>query len=59
MPYDPEIKRDSWGVGMKFHYNISKGDLHFVNQFLARRDECPESYCSTPGIGVRVQKPSL
>ena len=22
--------------------------------FLARRDECPESYCRTPGVGVRV-----
>ena len=23
-------------------------------QFLARRDECPESYCRTPGVGVSV-----
>ena len=23
--------------------------------FLARRDECPESYCRTPGVGVRVR----
>ena len=23
---------------------------------LARRDECPESYCRTPGVGVRVHK---
>ena len=22
--------------------------------FLARRDECPESYCRTPGVGVGV-----
>ena len=22
------------------------------NQFLARREECPESYCHTPGVGV-------
>ena len=24
------------------------------NEFLARRDECPESYCRTPGVGVGV-----
>ena len=23
--------------------------------FLARRDECPESYCRTPGVGIRVR----
>ena len=23
--------------------------------FLARRDECPESYCRTPGVGVSVR----
>ena len=23
-------------------------------KFLARRDECPESYCRTPGVGVGV-----
>ena len=23
--------------------------------FLARRDECPESYCRTPGVGVDVR----
>ena len=23
--------------------------------FLARRDECPESYCRTPGVGVGVR----
>ena len=23
---------------------------------LARQDECPESYCRTPGVGVRVHK---
>ena len=22
--------------------------------FLARRDDCPESYCRTPGVGVSV-----
>ena len=30
---------------------------HSVSQtrvFLARRDECPESYCRTPGVGVGV-----
>ena len=26
----------------------------FMNIFLARRDECPESYCRTPGVGVGV-----
>ena len=25
-----------------------------ISQFLAHRDECPESYCRTPGVGVRV-----
>ena len=27
----------------------------FLIFFLARRDECPESYCRTPGVGVRVR----
>ena len=25
-----------------------------INNLLARRDECPESYCRTPGVGVGV-----
>ena len=25
-----------------------------VLQFLARLDECPESYCHSPGVGVSV-----
>ena len=25
-----------------------------MKPFLARRDECPESYCRTPGVGVGV-----
>ena len=25
-----------------------------LSLFLARRDECPESYCRTPGVGVGV-----
>ena len=29
--------------------------LQLINiHFLARRDECPESYCRTPGVGVGV-----
>ena len=28
--------------------------LYIFNLFLARRDECPESYCRTPGVGVGV-----
>ena len=23
--------------------------------FLARRDECPESYCRTPGVGISIR----
>ena len=26
----------------------------YIYIFLARRDECPESYCRTPGVGVGV-----
>ena len=34
-------------------------DLLLINfiishNFLARRDECPESYCRNPGVGVGV-----
>ena len=40
-------------------WNISdhKGQhLDFMSsRFLARRDECPESYCRTPGVGVGVR----
>ena len=28
--------------------------LLWTNAFLARQDECPESYCRTSGVGVRV-----
>ena len=28
--------------------------LGLGHHFLARRDECPESYCRTPGVGVGV-----
>jgi hypothetical protein len=26
----------------------------FLTNFLARRDDCPESYCHDPGVGVGV-----
>ena len=32
------------------------GGLTKHNKLLARRDECPESYCRTPSVGVRVHK---
>ena len=27
----------------------------WIYHFLVRRDKCPESYCRTPGVGVRVR----
>ena len=39
-----------WYLGdyRKYHIEIKK------THFLARRDECPESYCHPPGVGVGV-----
>ena len=29
--------------------------IFMAHRSLARRDECPESYCRTPGVGVGVR----
>ena len=52
--------------GLRGSVSVHRGALLLVPQwqcissfvFLARRDECPESYCRTPsvGVGVRVHK---
>ena len=34
--------------------HLKKHLVSYNNNFLARRDECPESYCRTPGVGVGV-----
>ena len=33
---------------------LGKDFIHVIH-FLARRDECPESYCLTPGVGISVR----
>ena len=38
-------------------YSLSKVSYFgYELPFLARLDECPESYCRTPGVGVHVYK---
>ena len=39
-----------------YFHDINTKLRFFAFFFLARRDECPESYCRTPGVGVRVHK---
>ena len=39
--------------GSFVYYTCINKKLHIL-EFLARRDECPESYCRTPGVGVGV-----
>ena len=36
-------------INPKFHF------IYYLHFFLARRNECPESYCRTPGVGVGVR----
>jgi hypothetical protein len=42
---------------LKFHNNTFR-DVNWkilrLNKFLARWDDCPESYCHDPGVGVGV-----
>ena len=54
-------------ISSAYNWNTSFVILHVVNlnsrlpllqykiTFLARQDECPESYCRTPGVGISVR----
>ena len=39
---------------LKKQNSVLKSTGKLKDDLLARRDECPESYCRTPGVGVGV-----
>ena len=51
--YSLSEAEDGRGVNSR-NEELGHSGEYYHNCFLARRDECPESYCRTPGVGVGV-----
>ena len=53
VPYDKTFPSEPWILNMwPWPLTYFWKTLTSAITFLARRDECPESYCRTPGVGV-------